>query len=68
MVNDHLSSCLLEANHHLEEEGDIIWQTSIEILCCPYCGVALAAEGLSEKPCFGARKSFSFSSWNGVEL
>lgn len=25
-------------NHHLEEEGETIWETSLEITHCPYCG------------------------------
>mgnify|MGYP001029106726 CR=1 FL=1 len=32
----------LELNHHLEDEGEVIYQTSIKILCGPYCGVGLA--------------------------
>jgi len=25
-------------NHHLEEEGQTIWETYLEITHCPYCG------------------------------
>jgi len=25
-------------NHYLEEEGETIWETSLEITHCPYCG------------------------------
>ncbi|EKD93693.1 MAG: hypothetical protein ACD_28C00081G0003, partial [uncultured bacterium] len=28
----------LEENHHLEEEGETLWETSLEILHCPFCG------------------------------
>lgn len=28
----------LEHNNKLECLGDIVWQTQVEILCCPYCG------------------------------
>jgi hypothetical protein len=31
----------LENNHYLEEEGDLIWTTAIEISHCPYCGRSL---------------------------
>jgi hypothetical protein len=28
----------LEENHHLEEIGETLWETSLEILHCPFCG------------------------------
>ncbi len=28
----------LEENHHLEEEGETLWETALEILHCPFCG------------------------------
>ena len=31
----------LEYNHKLECFGDIVWQTQVEIQCCPYCGERL---------------------------
>ena len=31
----------LEHNYKLECLGDIVWQTQVEILCCPYCGERL---------------------------
>jgi hypothetical protein len=31
----------LEENHYLENIGDIIWQTELEITHCPYCGERL---------------------------
>lgn len=58
----------LEANHYLEEEGQIVWHTSVEILACPYCGVGLADVEASKKEGFGARKCYSFAGWSGLEL
>ena len=34
----------LEENHYLENAGDTIWQTDVEIYNCPYCGQALSAD------------------------
>lgn len=31
----------LEENHYLEQPGDIIWSTVVEIKFCPYCGSVL---------------------------
>jgi hypothetical protein len=31
----------LHANPHLEEVGDTLWTTAVEIKCCPYCGIEL---------------------------
>ena len=36
----------LEENHYLESEGDIIWEATIEIRFCPFCGTQL--EGARE--------------------
>ena len=35
----------LEKNHYLEEAGEIIWETVLEILHCPYCGEMLDKTG-----------------------
>ena len=32
----------LEENHYLENVGDSIWQTIVEIYCCPFCGCTLS--------------------------
>jgi hypothetical protein len=42
----------LEENHYLEEVGEIIWETILEISHCPYCGEALGKTGtvVSGKP------------------
>lgn len=34
----------LMENHLLEEEGQTIWETSLEIIHCPYCGECLYNE------------------------
>ena len=34
----------LENNHMLECIGDFVWQTHVEIQCCPYCGERLNSE------------------------
>jgi hypothetical protein len=31
----------LEANHHLEEIGETLWTTVVEINHCPFCGASL---------------------------
>jgi len=31
----------LQKNQYLEEVGETIWTTAVEIRCCPYCGVEL---------------------------
>ncbi|MEZ8859702.1 hypothetical protein [Vibrio sp. 10N.247.311.51] len=31
----------LESNHKLADIGDIVWQTQIQIQCCPYSGERL---------------------------
>ncbi len=31
----------LEENHYLENVGDEIWSTEVQITCCPYCGEQL---------------------------
>lgn len=34
----------LEENHHLEEEGQTLWTTALEITHCPFCGKNLTVE------------------------
>ncbi len=31
----------LEENHYLENTGDVIWSTHLNILFCPFCGMRL---------------------------
>lgn len=37
----------LEENHHLEDVGDLMWQTEVSINHCPYCGERLPAKTTS---------------------
>ncbi len=53
----------LEENHHLEEIGETIWQTIIEITHCPYCGVELPIEQSIKARCKGKFVHHDFSSW-----
>lgn len=56
---------LLE-NHYFEELGDIVWQVSMEVLCCPYCGVRLAdVKGLRAVSIMGREGIFPMP--NGVQ-
>ena len=38
----------LEENHSLENVGDTIWETVVEINNCPYCGIKLRDEKLNK--------------------
>lgn len=31
----------LEENNYFELIGDTVWETTVTILCCPYCGTRL---------------------------
>lgn len=31
----------LQENQYLEEVGETLWTTAVEIKCCPYCGIEL---------------------------
>lgn len=53
----------LEENHHLEEIGETIWQTIIEITHCPYCGVELPIEQSDKTKSEGKFVHHDFSSW-----
>lgn len=39
----------LENNHLLENVGDLIWQTSVQIQYCPYCGDKLERQLTQQK-------------------
>ena len=55
----------LEENHHLEEVGDIIWMTMIEIKYCPYCGEKLPYDqSQSKDDDFGYFHHADFSKWH----
>lgn len=54
----------LEENHHLEELGDVIWTTMVEIRFCPYCGHELAVAQRGSKPDdFGRFVHIDYSAW-----
>lgn len=53
----------LEENHHLENIGDIIWGTRIEILYCPFCGEKLTELESVEPDGYGQSKHNDFSRW-----
>ncbi len=55
----------LDENHHLEQEGDIIWETSIEIIFCPFCGEQLFDLKTSPLEDFGKFHHFDCSKWYG---
>ena len=53
----------LEENHHLENIGDIIWLTSLNILYCPYCGEQLPGLVSINKSNYGYFQHNDFSRW-----
>ena len=53
----------LEENHYLENVGDTIWQTVMEIHCCPFCGSVLSQS--REKGKVGTFIRYDMSRWNG---
>ena len=54
----------LEENHHLENIGDTLWLTSLNILYCPYCGEQLPGLGSIDKASYGYFQHNDFSRWN----
>jgi hypothetical protein len=54
----------LEENHHLENVGDIIWLTSLNVLCCPYCGEQLPGLESADKTSYGYFQHNDFSRWH----
>ena len=54
----------LENNHYLEEVGETIWETSIEIVFCPFCGEQLFDLKSSPFKNFGQFEHYDFSSWH----
>ena len=54
----------LEVNHYLEEEGEIIWETSIEIVFCPFCGEQLFDLKSSPFKNFGKFEHSDHSGWH----
>lgn len=58
----------LEENHYLEEVGDILWTTSLEICHCPYCGQQLADPGEEVPADFGRFVHIDASGWHARRL
>lgn len=58
----------LEANHYLEEVGETLWTTSLEIRHCPYCGQQLAAPGEEVPDDFGRFVHIDSSGWDARKL
>jgi hypothetical protein len=54
----------LEENHHLEEIGQTIWTTVVEIECCPYCGESLYSEKMGTDTEQAEFLHIDSSSWN----
>ena len=54
----------LEENHHLENIGDTLWLTSLNILYCPYCGEQLPGLESIDKTGYGYFQHNDFSRWN----
>jgi len=58
----------LEANHILEEIGETIWTTSLEVSHCPFCGAPLY-EATDELPKdFGRFAHLDSSGWESRRL
>lgn len=54
----------LEENHYLEEEGDILWETSLEIIHCPFCGENLLENGSEVFEDLGRFCHYDHTGWN----
>jgi len=58
----------LEANNYLEEVGDTIWTTTLEITHCPFCGDALTYPDVVPPPNIGRFTHIDSSGWNGKHM
>ncbi len=54
----------LENNHHLEEEGETLWETFLEITHCPFCGMKLFDITDSNFEDYGKFVHYDHSEWN----
>ena len=54
----------LMENHILEEQGQTIWETSLEIVHCPYCGEYLYEEQNINIRDIGNFVHHDYSEWN----
>ena len=50
-------------NHILEEEGQIIWETHLEIMYCPFCGERLFDKQSNEFENYGQFVHYDYSEW-----
>lgn len=55
----------LEENHYLEEEGETLWETSLEITHCPFCGMSLLGKKDKMYEDYGKFSHDDFSGWAG---
>ena len=53
----------LEENSILEQIGEMIWETNIEIYCCPYCGEKLPSDDEVKLTDYGRFSHSDSSSW-----
>ncbi len=53
----------LENYHILEEEGETIWETFLEIICCPFCGEKLFDLEDSDFKDYGCFVHYDCSEW-----
>jgi hypothetical protein len=54
----------LQNNHILEEEGETLWETHLEIVHCPYCGEKLFKLDESNFEEFGQFEHCDYSEWH----
>ena len=54
----------LEKNHILEEEGETIWETFLEITHCPFCGIYLLEADHKKFDDVGYFVHYDHSEWN----
>jgi len=53
----------LQENSYLENIGDILWLTRIEIRYCPFCGEQLPGLDRAKLPHYGEFQHHDFSRW-----
>ena len=58
----------LEENHYLEEVGETIWSTELEITHCPYCGQKLFDPETNGIEGYGQFKHIDCTGWRSRVL
>ncbi|MDQ8194063.1 hypothetical protein QEH59_06485 [Coraliomargarita sp. SDUM461004] len=58
----------LEANHHLEEVGEALWTTMLEVSHCPYCGLELPQHWEQRPEDLGRLMHFDQSGWHSRKM